>query len=788
MIVQYYTGTYPWWDDNSLSKPSKTLFTNLFENQTSSWTTINNPVVLSLTYNSAVLQFSADQYPNNSNVYYRITLTNNNYYYFFTDTIEFDNLTSTPTVTVNLRLDKWGACVSNLSSDFSSWSTQVLATNKEVNIYDYWSKCYNNLSSFTWLTKIPNQFQNIKLIKYNYNQWIYNDNGNSKEMMGNAYWYKIGYTVTTYNDIPSDKKSVVKLVGGMHDYYTETLNYPSSDNNIQITGATNTAYENNPSPFVYFSPVVTYSNSQQVGTISDTTYYTLEYWSLPLILNISTDKDIGLIALPFCLTNKNLEVQPEQNLSGNQLLNSNTQFKNNGDSGGYWTVDAYGYNVGGNSGILDGWNFKALLIDFNGVMINDFYLADVSNWSKDNNFLSLIYSNGFENAISSEPWDFTSLSYCITPIMIMYPMLFNFYSYNISYMGQQVSYTSKYVNNVQNLIPINANNWTNPLPLNIKFSANYPNLTLNVYATDTVIGSSNTPIGQINLSTALLPNTTNPEATFETNEKKIINNSATLKNLDISKAVLGYIGGLGLNSLLNPFSLVTSAVVSGLDIDSINLNYSNSFGKAKQFELAHQNQLQTAGDNLGSPDNKLTYWMEVLALSDVQNIVGYLDKYGYPYEQWDRFSNLFGNYYHNYIKLEQNADLLIYENAPLLIKDWQSYLINQLINGVVIWENLFSGESSPTFMDTWQLYNDCMKGKYNFGDLQNWDTHYHANFKYNHITSMLSKLELTSVKEEVKPQIMNMTNIVEPKIKPVKQVEPPVKPKVEFKSKQWKKL
>lgn len=783
MVVQYYTGTYPWWYDNSLSKPSKTLFTNSYINQTSSWTVINDAVILNFDYESAVIQWGG-LWPNNNNTYFRISLDNNTWFYFFVDSITFDNLTSSPVTTISLRLDKWGSCIANMSTDFKTWSAQVLATNKEVNVYDFWSKCYNNLSSFTWLTKVPNQFQNIKLIKYSYNQWVYNDNGNTKEMMGGAYWYKIGYTVTTYNDIPTDKKSTVKLEGGLHDYYTQTLNYPSSGQTVQITGATNTNYENNPSPFVYFSPVVTYLNSQQ----SSGNTYCLEYWSLPLILNISTDKDIGLIALPFCLTNKNLQVQPEQNLSGNQLLNSNTQFKNNGDNGGYWTVDAYGYNVGGSSGLLDGWNFKALLIDFNGVMINDFYLADVSNWNNDNNFLSLIYSNGFENAIASEPWDFTSLSYCITPIMIMYPMLFNFYSYNISYMGQQVSYTSKYVNDVRNLIPINANNWTNPHPLNIKFSANYPNLTLNVYATDTVIGSNNTPIGQINLSTALLPNTTNPEATFETNEKKIINNSATLKNLDISKAVLGYIGGLGLNSLLNPFSLVTSAVVSGLDIDSINLNYSSSFGKAKQFELAHQNQLQTAGDNLGSPDNNLTYWMEVLALNDVQNIVGYLDKYGYPYEQWDKFSNLFGNYYHNYIKLEQNADLVVNENAILLIKSWQNYLIQQLTNGVVIWENLFDGESSPTFMDTWQLYNDCMNGKYNFGDLRNWDSHYHANFKFNHITSMLSRIELTQQIKESKPQIMNMTNINEPNIKPVKEVEPPTKPKVEFKNTQWKKL
>ena len=186
-------------------------------------------------------------------------------------------------------------------------------------------------------------------------------------------------------------------------------------------------------------------------------------------------------------------------------------------------------------------------------------------------------------------------------------MLFNYFSYNISYMGQQVSYTSQYVNNYLNLFPFSGNTVMNPNPLNIKFSANYPNLSLNVYATDNVISSSNTPIGQINLSTALLPNTTNPQATFETNEKKIINNAATLKNLDYTRSVLSYLGGLGITSLMNPLSLFTGAASLGTDIESINLNYSNSFGTAKRFELGHSNQLQTAGDNLGSPDNLLTY-------------------------------------------------------------------------------------------------------------------------------------------------------------------------------------
>lgn len=780
MILQYFTGEYPFWDDNSLSKPSKTLFTNSYINQTNSWTTLTNAIIINFDYDSAIIQWNG-LWPNNNDTYFRITLNNSDWFYFFVNTITFENLTDNPTTTISLRLDKWGSCIANMSSDFSSWSTQCLATNKEVNVYDFWNKCYNNLSSFTWLTKIPNQFQNVKLIKYSYNQWVYNDGGNTNEMMGGAYWYKIGLSVSTYNDIPTTKKTSLKLEGGIHDYYTQNVSgATASGNTLQIVGSISNENENNPTPFIYFSPVVSYTNSQASFSNDFGSSYCLEYWSLPLILSISTDKNIGLIALPFCLTNKNLPLAYEPNLSGNQLLNQNTTFKNYGDSGGYWTVDS---PINSSSAILSGkWNFKTMLIDFNGVMINDFYLADVSNWTNDNNFLSLIYKNGFENAISSEPWDFTSLGYCITPMMIMYPMLFNFYSYNISYMGQQVSYSSKYVNNVQNLIPVNANGWSNPLPLSIKFSANYPNLTLNVYANDNIIGSNNTPIGQINLSTALLPNTTNPEATFETNEKKIINNSATLKNLDIAKLWTGYLGGLGLNSLLNPLSLITSAVNVGLDTSQINLNYSNSFGSAKQYELAHQNQLQTAGDNLGSPDNQLTYWMEILALNDCQNIIGYLDKYGYPYEEWDKFSNLFGNYYHNYIKLEQNADLVINENAILLIKTWQDYLIQQLTNGVIIWENLFSGENVPTFMDTWQLYNDCMNGKYNYGDLQNWDTHYHANFKYNHKANTL--ISFIPLEEQKTKQVVNTSPKKETLLN---QKETPLKQGKEHKI-GWKKL
>ena len=101
----------------------------------------------------------------------------------------------------------------------------------------------------------------------------------------------------------------------------------------------------------------------------------------------------------------------------------------------------------------------------------------------------------------------------------------------------------------------------------------------------------------------------------------------------MSKAMLGYFGGLGLTSLMNPLSLFTGAAMVGLDMESINVNYSSSFGKAKRYELGHMNQLQTAGDNLGSPDNKLTYYELVPALNDIQNIIGQVDKYGYLYGQ-----------------------------------------------------------------------------------------------------------------------------------------------------------
>ena len=765
MIVQYFYNQYPWWDDDSLSKPSQELFKNNYMDS-SMWTTVDNAVVTDFSYTSAIIEMVDTQFNSGSNLYFRLSIDGTNYFYFFEQSITFENLSNTSnTATVMLRLDYWGTCMSCLNINnnlLTHWTTQVLATNKEVNLYDFWSKAYNNMSSFTWLKNVYPQLQNIQLIKYTNSQYLYQETGSEKEQMGNSYWYKIGYTVSTYNDIPTDKKSQVKLEGGIHDYYTQTLNYPTSNNTIQITGATSSSYENLPAPFVYFSPVVSYENSQQTGNGN----YCLEYWSLPLILNISTDKDIGLIALPFCLTNKNLPTQPEQNLSGNQLLNPNTQFKNNGDSGGFWTVDAYGYDAGGNSGLLNGWNFKALLIDFNGLVVNDGF------WQPDYQYLTTVAINGANYSGTSTcqaidgfyvyqigSWGFNSTvsllnkaptnnaSYTLFPCFMMYPMLFNYYSYNINYMGQTVSYTSKYVNNVLSLFPYLENNWNYNSTLQTVFSANYPNLTLNVYAKDNILSSANTPIGQFNLSTALLPNTTNPEATFETNEHKIINNSATLKNLDIAKLWTNYLGGLGLNSLLNPLSLFTSVANVGLDTASINLNYSNSFGTAKQFELAHQNTLQTAGDNLGAPDNQIYTYQMVPSLNDIQNIIGMVDKYGYPYNQWDRFNNLFANYYHNYIKLGQNADLVVYVNAPLLIKEYQTYLIKQFTTGVVIWANPLPNERGYNFMDTWQLYNDCMNNKDNYWDTANWDANYGANFKFNQSASTLKRVDVDKQKQ-----------------------------------------
>ena len=756
MTVMYWTGAYPWWDDNSLSKPSKTYFNTQWGKMTylsgdGGWVKESTAVITQMDYNSATLQIGNWTYPSNNNTYFAINLnedTSNNegWWYFFIDSIDFDNLSTNPTATIRLRLDHWATCIANISSDFSTWQTQVLATNKEVNLYDYWSKCYNNLSSFTWLRNVYPQLSNIQLIKYSCNQYTYQESGSNWD--DGYFYYKISFQVSAYNNSSSSSQQSEHLAGNLKDYYVvyNSNNSNTVSSNLQSTYFTSTEFL----PFIAFADVEPMTSQQNANGVS--AQYYGNQWTIPFLLSFSTDKDIGLIQLPFNLYNKGLIQAKEYYITGNDFINPN---------GNYYTYEANGKDYSfptywdGGVYLSDVWD---VLVGVNGCTINDFYLADVSNWSNDNSFLSIFYKNGFSTSMDSEPWDFTSLGYCLTPAMIMYPMLFNYYSYNISYMGQQVSYTSKYVNSVENLFPFNGNGVSNPHPLIIKFNANYPNLSLNVYAQDNIIDSSNTPIGQINLSTAMLPNTTNPSATFETNERKIINNSATLKNLDLATAGLSFAGGLGLNSLLNPLSLFTGAVNMGLDMDKINLNYSNSFGSAKMFELGHQNTLQTAGDNLGNPANELTYWQEVVSLNDLQNIVAMIDKYGYPYNQWDRFSNLFGNYYHNYIKLSQNADLLVNENAILLLKDWQNYLIQQFISGVVIWEHDFNGVVN--FMDTWQLYNDCMNGAYNYGDLKNWDTHYRANFKYTYQTSMLmsfkpQNLEGVVIRPETKQSVLN---------------------------------
>ena len=750
MIVQYFIGTYPWWDDNSLSKPSKTLFMNKYENASSSWVNANCEVV-ALDYESATLQVN-NQVTNNNNTYWRIQV-NNGYQYFFTDTITYDNLTTNPVQTLTLRLDKWGTCCSNLQSDFSTWDTQVLAVNKEVNLYAFWGYAYSNLSSYTFLKKVYPQHQNIQLIKYGDNQHPYYEQNSNQANAGIEtngsyyYYYKINFLVTAFNNTP-EATTNTELHGNYKDYYTTQTTYTDTQLNI-ITRFDDWAFQQ--LPFVSFSPVVTWSESNYINNDVAPVYFIVK-WSFPLLLSFSTDKDIGLIQLPFCLENKSLNSTYEGNVTNNYWLTTGTAYYQ-AWSGGYWQL-LHNDNTNANQ---YGITFPTYFVLANGININStfgYQSGQVNNIEIDANMFSLIMKNGWNDFISEEPFSFSQQGYQLSPFFIMYPYLWNFYAWNWSYMGQQVSYNLSYVNNVFNLWPIiNKNGMNNPNNFNIVFSANYPNLSLNFYAEDNVIGNSNTPIGQINLSTAQLPNTTNPQATFLTNESKIINNATSLKNLDIATASLSYAGGLGLQTLLNPFSAITNAINVGLDVDRINLNYSNSFGTAKQYSLSHQNTLQTAGDNLGNPDNLFTFWQSVPALNDIQTMIGDVDKYGYMYNQWDKFKNLFGNYYHNYIKLSQNADILIYQNAVLLIKSWQQYLIQQLINGTVIWNN-YMPDGSVSFVDSWQLYNDCMNNKENFWDMKNWDTNYHANFKAEYSVSNLTTFSTFNIQKPtlVKPE------------------------------------
>ena len=695
-------------------------------------------------YESAVLQVNGQE-PNNNNTYWRIQI-NSCWYYFFTDTITFDNLTTNPVQTITLRLDKWGSCVANMNSDFKTWSTQVLATNKEVNVYDFWNTAYSNMSSYTFLKKVYPNLSDIQLVKYTNNQYIFNEQNTNinNENLNGYYYYKINYLVTAYNNTESNSTTYNKLEGNYRDYYTQQVTTPTTSSLHIKTVLPDWVFGNEMLPFISFSPVVSNDESQEIFTVGGVTNYWITKWNFPLLLSLSTDKDVALIQLPFCLTNKGLSSCMEGLVTGNYWLGNGGSANYQYSTGWYWLVST---TTGNNTNA-----FLTYFISANGVTISNNYCWDSNNLNQWN-FSSLINKYGFNQMLINEDWDFNVGSYNLEPFFIMYPMLYNYYSYNISYMGQTVTYNISYVNNVLNLTPFNLNGETNPQPLSAVFSANYPNLSLNIYAQDNILSSSNTPIGQFNLSTAMLPNTTNPTATWQTNEAKIINNAGTLKNLDMSKAMLGYFGGLGLTSLMNPLSLFTGAAMVGLDMESINVNYSNSFGKAKRYELGHMNQLQTAGDNLGSPDNKLTYYELVPALNDIQNIIGQVDKYGYLYNQWDRFNNLFGNYYHNYIKLSQNADIVINTNCILLIKSWQNYMIQQLINGVIIWENYFPNETHPVFVDSWQLYNDCINNKENFGNIANWDSLYHVNFKSDYKTATLMKMDFT-VKEptkEVKP-------------------------------------
>lgn len=695
-------------------------------------------------YESAVLQVNGQE-PNNNNTYWRIQI-NSCWYYFFTDTITFDNLTTNPVQTITLRLDKWGSCVANMNSDFKTWSTQVLATNKEVNVYDFWNTAYSNMSSYTFLKKVYPNLSDIQLVKYTNNQYIFNEQNTNinNENLNGYYYYKINYLVTAYNNTESNSTTYNKLEGNYRDYYTQQVTAPTTSSLHIKTVLPDWVFGNEMLPFISFSPVVSNDESQEIFTVGGVTNYWITKWNFPLLLSLSTDKDVALIQLPFCLTNKGLSSCMEGLVTGNYWLGNGGSANYQYSTGWYWLVST---TTGNNTNA-----FLTYFISANGVTISNNYCWDSNNLNQWN-FSSLINKYGFNQMLINEDWDFNVGSYNLEPFFIMYPMLYNYYSYNISYMGQTVTYNISYVNNVLNLTPFNLNGETNPQPLSAVFSANYPNLSLNIYAQDNILSSSNTPIGQFNLSTAMLPNTTNPTATWQTNEAKIINNAGTLKNLDMSKAMLGYFGGLGLTSLMNPLSLFTGAAMVGLDMESINVNYSNSFGKAKRYELGHMNQLQTAGDNLGSPDNKLTYYELVPALNDIQNIIGQVDKYGYLYNQWDRFNNLFGNYYHNYIKLSQNADIVINTNCILLIKSWQNYMIQQLINGVIIWENYFPNETHPVFVDSWQLYNDCINNKENFGNIANWDSLYHVNFKSDYKTATLMKMDFT-VKEptkEVKP-------------------------------------
>lgn len=766
MKVQYFYGQYPWWDDNSLSKPSKTLFMSGWANS-NDWTTINNPVIINWDYQSALVQITQQEYPGSTNLYFRLSMDDEHYFYYFEDNIIFDNLTTNGTCTLSLRIDTWGSICANIQQDFNNWTNQVLATNINLNLYEFYSKVATNQSSYMWFKNVYPKFQNIKLVKYGNTQLEYPSNTGYKWDDGN-YYYVIHYMVSAYNNT-NNANQVEHLSGNLHDInvsYSGGSSPGMCTSNLPYNYITNSSFQ----PFVSFAPVTTWDQcfSNYSGT------YTGAVWTLPFLLSFSTDKDIALIQLPFDLTNLGLETINEYNITGNEFISGNITTTANGQT---YTANLVTYTwngtnyywpsyYSGNNNSTGGASYTPptdYMVSVNGVSVWNLTNATTSAgwgsgnaglfgwgqgtmWAIDNWLFANVWANGLDNTLS---WrmgtNWNSYSYSLGLSMLLCPMLINFYSWNVSYMGQTITYNNTYANAIYNTLQVYYKIYNNDYlysygaPLNLKFTANYPNLSLNLYCSDNIKQSSTTPIGQINLSTAMLPNTTSAVATFETNEKKIINNSATLKNLDVASAGLNFMSSLGLTSLLNPLSLFSGAINMGFDIEKINLNYSNSFGNAKQYELGHSNTLQTAGDNLGSPDNKLVSFVMVPAVNDVINIMGEVDKYGYLFNQWTSFNKLFGCYYHNYIKLTQNADLLVYTNAPLIIKAWQNYLIQQLINGVVIWQYA-NEDDSIEFFDT-KKWGDCLFNSNAYNNLMwinnNFNQNYHMNFKQGHETNNL---------------------------------------------------
>ena len=786
MTIQTFKGQTPWWNDNSLSKPSQTLFNQVYANATT-WTT-STAILTFLDLNRATIQLKGLMNPSQQDFYWRIEVQGQ-WLYFFTEGVSCDNEVDPPTTTVMLRLDKWGSCVGNMVKDFNEWDGQVKAVNKELNLYDYWSVGYYNESSYMWLKDVYPQFQKVQLTKYQGSQLLsptqqQNTNNNGWQL-GDVYYFftKIIYLTTNFHTTNTDG-TTTELHGNLKDLYTTTT--PTSSNlytesQLPHFSLVNGGYL----PYVAYSPIVPMNVSggnfnhfyvsgapTSSGTGASLSQYeavTGNKWTLPLLLSYSMDKDIGLIQLPFDISSVAYQSMSEAIATSNALLTQvnkyNTLVMVSSDND--WPY-IFMWPTASTTSQPDMWSADSpstYFINPNGVVI----------WNLDQPANSQAgYGSGWNGgwgygwcqARANDSWIFGNLAkfgfqtvldnisgidnqaYLVGIPCLMCPMLFSFISESVCYMGQTITYDRTYCNDVMTLIqPYYASSPNDPPSTTVngnthqlKFSGNYPNLTLNWYTSDNIKGSVSQPIGQINLSTALLPNTTNPQATFETNEKKIINNSATLKNLDISKMWVSWAGGIGLNDLLNPFNLVASAINNGLNTESLNLNYSNSFGNAKQYSLAKSNTLQTAGDNLGAPDNTLQSYFMVPPVSVVQDIMGQVDKYGYLFNQYTYWQALFSNYYHNYIKTSENTDFMVYTNAYNLIKDWQDYLIQQLTNGVIIWQNFFPNTTVPNFFNARQWAQDMMSGDANFYNPKDYDTNYFMNFKYQYQTNTLINL------------------------------------------------